>query len=725
MKQKIIFTIIFTIVMMNALTLGANITTSPEYRSEMCETIPPSILSQDQEYNISSYRDFAVATADVLVRYHMNLTTGRVYHDGGVNSTESYLEETSLATYFWAINALSKAYDMTGNETYRVAMSRAANKMVDLFMDPIYAGYYVNEFSGEEIRQTKRPGVQAYAYWALKIAESTNTSLDFTLQKESAVRCLTDMLYDPVYGGFYFYTMRNGSLAVPAYFDEAYPNDGKRLDHLALGATVLYDAANDLANSSLADMANQAISFMLSHMKYYHDMEFMGLKLAVDRSGGALTVAEGSSVAYSVVTDLNAMAIRALVGAYEASGNTTYLDSATEVFEALLANNWDGSLGGWYTETVDGVPYDPLEDEDVKYYKVAEIQFQMILTLEELYEATDSIYQVRLIIDTLELVLGHLWDPASEGFMANGDQSWQAFSPDWQVHYTSVQAQAIIGLERIWSYGLPIVTRVRVTPSNPRPQDPIYFSVTALDDDGIDTVYVNYSMNLGGNLTYGILPLLANPLIGGAYNNSIGTLQDTTQVNFWVFANDTTGRFFIAGSYFFMVRIDVFPPVVELHAIYPTDEVRVGDNVIVDIETYEFPEHSSTNSCSMWWRLNEGAYQVENMTPIGYENVRIIWRILLGQFKTDDQIAFFCQAMDEAGNIGESRLYELTILGPIYNISPIAMYQILAAVGLVSAPGVGYIYAKRKRGGYRQAQREGKKDAKRRARRRGSSRRRQ
>ncbi len=92
------------------------------------------------------------------------------------------------------------------------------------------------------------------------------------------------------------------------------------------------------------------------------------------------------------------------------------------VFETLIDNNWDAESGGWFAEVVDGEPYDPLEDEDVKFYKYSEIQFQMIVALEDLYEATDSIYPIRMVIDTLELTLGHLWDPGVEGFVSNGNQ---------------------------------------------------------------------------------------------------------------------------------------------------------------------------------------------------------------------------------------------------------------------------------------------------------------
>jgi len=723
MKQKLIFTIIFAIVMLNALSVNANITVTPEYNNLLIETAKETVLTQDIEYNISTYQDYVEATIDIILNRLMNINTGEVFQAGSSDWIGVPLNATTLASYYWAISALSSAYEISNNETYRIAMSRAANKMIDTFMDPTYPGFYVNQFSGAEIRQTKRAGVQAYAYWALEIAESHNTSLDYTIEKESAIRCLTDMLYDPVNGGFFFYTMRNGSLNVPPYFDEVYPNDGKRLDHLVLGATVLYDAGFSSGNTTLVNIADSAMSFMLSHMKYYYAMEFRGIQLAVNRTGGDVIVGEFERVAHSIVTDLNAMAIRALIAGFRTTGNTDYLTAANNLFETLFSYNWDGDSGGWYAEVVDGQPYDPLDDEDVKYYKYAEIQLQMVLALEDLYEETDSIYPIRMVIDSFELVIEHLWDDAHEGFFSNGNQLWETFSSDWQIHYTAVQAQAVIGLERAWAYGLPIVTRIRISPTDPRPQDVVHFSTTALDTDGIDSVYVNYTLNVGGNVTNGILPLFAHPSIGGLYNNTMADFEDDTSVKFEVFANDTTGRVFIAGIYSFLVRLDTFAPIAELHAIYPSNQVRVGDEVIIDMETFEFPVHSLTNSCELWWRLNSAGYTAINMTPIGFDGDRLIWRVNLGQFNAGDEIAFFCYVMDEAGNVGESRLYVLTILGPSFNITPITTFQVVATVGLLAAPGVGYAYARSRKNKIGEVQREGKKAARKRARRRGPRRR--
>ncbi len=723
MKQKIILAALIALVMSNVLTLSANITCSQEYRIDSVENAKTTILTQEQKYNISSYIDYVEATADLLIKMHMDYTTGEVFHSITQDLSTIY-NTTALSSYYWAISALSTAYSISNNETFKTAMSRAATKMVSMFLDPTYPGFYVNTFSGTEIRQTKRPGVQAYAYWALEIAESTNTSLDFTTEKESALRCLTDMLYDPIYGGFHFYTMRNGSLIVPTYFDEVYPNDGKRLDHLVLGANVLYDVGLSTGNATLLSMADSAMSFMLSHMKYYYDMEFRGLKLAVNRSGGVVNV-EGlhTRVAHSIVTDINAMALRVLVKGYETTGNTTYLSFANQLFESLFSNNWDEDSGGWYSEVVDGEPYDPLDDEDVKYYKYSEIQFQMALALEDLYETTDSIYTIRMVIDIFELVLWKLWDFASEGFMSNGNQEWVVISDEWKIHYTSVQGQAIIGLERAWSYGLPIVTQVRISPTNPRPEDIVYFAATVLDDDGIDYVYVNYTVNLEGNETQGILPLLANPQVGGRFNNSLSNFEDSTEVNFDVVANDTTGRVFIAGSYYFIVRTDTFPPTAQLHAIFPSGTIRIGDNIVIDFETFEFPIHSHTNYCELRWSLNAGVYTAVNMTPIAVENDRIIWRYILGQFNAGDQISFFGLVMDESGNIGESRYYSLTVLGPEFNITPFTVFQIVATAGLIAAPGVGYAYTRMQKRNRGEAQREGKKAARKRARSRGPRRR--
>ncbi|MHA2152000.1 MAG: hypothetical protein ACXAAQ_08470 [Candidatus Thorarchaeota archaeon] len=722
MKTKVICMAIFAIVMLNALTLGANITVSPEYRLDIRENARAKILSQEEEYNISSYQDFTEATIDVMFNRLLNFTDGTVFHSGDA-IWEIFQITTSLTSYYWFIAAASRAYEVTGNQTYSIGISRAANKMVDLFLDPLYPGFYINEFSDPEIAQTKRAGIQAYAYWALDTAESVNATLDFTTEKESAIRCLSDMLYDPIYGGFFFYTMRNGSLTVPDYFDEVYPNDGKRLDHIALGASVLFDVGNSTGNSTLTAMAHETLSLIQGRMKYYFDMEFMGLKLAVKRNGSALSVAPELRPAHTIVTDINSLAMRALVRGFEDSGNENYTNTASDVLDSLLATNWDPEEGGWFAETVNGIPYDPNDDEDVKFYKYSEIQFQVILALEDLYEATGDLFPIRMVIDTLELVLARLWESVDEGFVSNSNQEWGVIDPSWEVHYTAIQAQAILGLERIWNYGLPIVSHVRVSPTNPRPHDQIGFLATALDSDGIDVVYVNYTITLGTNITNGFLQLYANPTIVGAYNNTLGTLEDGCSVNFLVFANDTVGRTFIAGSYYFIVRADTFAPGVYLKTIYPVDEVRVGDEVVIDIETKEFPQHGHTINCKLWWRLNEGLFYPLNMTLVGIEGHSWIWRIILGEFSGGDEIEFYSEAEDEAGNVGVSILYKLTILGPPINVGPFAVFQIVAVAGLIAAPVVGYSFVRIRNRDVGAAQREGKKAARKRARRRGPRRR--
>ncbi|MHA3962368.1 MAG: hypothetical protein AM325_002405 [Candidatus Thorarchaeota archaeon SMTZ1-45] len=723
MRSKTICFAFVLLVVLNAIPFDGNITYSYEYELEAVRPIDISTPSQTEEFNISSYKDFADVAADLLVSHLMNLTDGTVFHASDAN-WEIYQLLSSLANYYWAISALAKQYESTGNITYSIAMSRAALRMVELFLDPVYPGFYVNSYAEPELATTKRAGVQAYAYWALDLAEGVNASLDFSAEKQSAIRCLTDILYDDLYGGFYFYTMRNGSLNIPGYFFEIYPNSGKRLDHLVLGANALFDAWVETSNATLLDIANHALNFLYHKMPYYFSMDLSGLRLAVLRNGSAVTVEEGLRSGNAVVTDLNAMAIRALLKGYEVTGNVTYLNFVENLFAALLEYNWDKEAGGWFAETLDGIPYDPLDDEDVKYYKYSEIQFQMTLALEDYYELTLTQFPLRMVIDTFELVLTKLWDFIDEGFVRNGNQEWAVLDDSWEIHYTAVQSQAVLALEIVWAYGLPYVSNVRIQPISPRPHDLINFIATAHDADGISMVYVNYTLSINGTETTGILLLPEHPLAGGVYNNTLNELPDQTRCNFFVVANDTTGREFIAGSYFFIVRADIYAPVVTLRAIYPTDEVRIGDEVIIDFEVYEFPQHSFVWNCELWWRVNSGAFTISNMTFMGVDGELLVFRRSLGQFNAGDQLEFEGRIEDEAGNIGVSARHRLTILGPRQAITPLATWQILAAIGLIAAPGVGYVWAKGRKREYSDAQREGKKAAKHRARRRGSRRRR-
>ncbi|MHA1135812.1 MAG: hypothetical protein ACTSSE_04930 [Candidatus Thorarchaeota archaeon] len=721
MKLQTVSIAIATLVMLSALMFGASITNDLEYTlDESRLNIIPS-LSQDEEYNVSSYHDFALASMDIIISRLMNFSTGNVFHAGDA-SWEIYQLQTSLSTYHWTIAALARAYESTSNITFSIAMSRAAVKMVDYFYDPVYPGFYVNNYATPETATTKRAGVQAYAYWALDIAESVNASLDFTVEKQSAITCLTDVLYDDVYGGFFFFTMRDGSLAVPEHIFEVYPNDGKRLDHVSLGAAALFDAGAASGNSTLIQIAEHATNFIIRYMKHDYAMELAGLRLAVHRNGTTIILDPGYRSGNSVVTDLNAIAMRSLMTGYQTTGNATYLSLVEDVFDALIANNWDTQYGAWFAEVLDGLPYDPLDDEDVKFYKYSEIQFQIVLALEQLYEVTSDLFPVRMVIDTLELVLTELWEPLDEGFVANSNQEWEVLNDEWEIHYTAVQSLGVLTLERIWNYGLPYISNVRVQPSNPRPHDLINFIATAHDSDGIDMVYVNYTLNNDGIMTTGILELIENPSVGSVYNSSMEDLADQTSCSFLVVANDTTGKVFIAGMYNFMVRADTFPPVVSLSAIRPTDEVSIGDNVIIDMDVYEFPLQSFVYDCELWWRVNSGPFNIVNMTFIGINGQHLIYRYNIGQFQAGDEIEFHGQIIDEAGNLGVSSRYVLTVVGPQIYVSPLAAWQIAAAVGLIAAPGVGYVYAQKKKGKYRQAQRDGKKDAKRRARRRGGSR---
>ncbi len=703
-----------------ALVLGSLIPLQDIHISRTTIISPRTEFDTAQEYNISTYLDFSEATLDLI----LNILVRE--YDGGVFRSGDYKWELidyapSLSDFYWVISGLSKMYwvsveEGAANTTLSVLISRVALKMIELLMDPDYPGFGVNTYSVLMARTSKRAGVQAYAYEALRIAESVNGSLDFTDAKQSAITCLTDMLYDYENGGFYFYTLQNGSIDVPEDFDEIYPNDGKRLDHLALGATALFDAYEETSNTTLLTLAEESIAFMMRYMEQRLQGVYFGLKLAVTANGSDVTVSEGRRPAEVVISDINAIALRALLKAYTTTSNTSYLEYAQETFDAILQHNWDTQDGGWFAETLNGEPFDPLDDEDVKYYKYTEIQFQMSDALMQMYELTGTTFYVRIVIDTIELVLSHLWDKAYGGFVQNGNQEWASFSDDWKIHFTAVQCMAILGLYRMWSYGLPIISYVRINPGSPRPSDEIFISSLVQDTDGIDCVFINYTIVLGEETTSGTLDLEPNSEAAGVYNNTLGFLNDSAQVSFYVYANDTTGVSFVAGLYYFVVRADIWEPAILLRQIYP-EEVRAGDEVILEFETYEFPLHSALVSCVLNWKVNDAAFTEVNLTLYGFEEDYLIWRVNLGSFQPGDVVSYYVVAVDESGNTGISAYYRLTIKDPSTNMTPIQTWQIVAIVGSISLPGFGYAYIRSRRKYANEQQRILKKEARKRGRR--------
>jgi hypothetical protein len=699
--------------------IGPFLTVEESNTKAMTTARPMTQFQTSDDYNISSYIDFSEAALNVLLEKMVIQENGSLYHSGDYKY-EMIDYSSSLTDFYWTITSLAKMYwvsveEGSANTTLSILMSRAANRMVAIYLDPDYPGFGINTFSDYMARTSKRAGIQAYAYEALSAAEAVNSSLDFSGAKASAISCLVNMLFDNETGGFYFFTLQNGSLAVPSYFDEVYPNDAKRLDHLALGAIALYDASVATSNATLRNMADRSMSFMMKYMKRTFQTTFYGLKLAVNANGSDIAVGQDEPPATLVVTDINAIALRALLKAYNVTGNATYLTFAEDTFQALLHHNWDAANGGWYEETLDGEPYAPVpyNDEDEMYYKYSEIQFQMVLTMEQLYQVTGDTFYIRTAIDTLDLVLSNLWDPTYGGFYQNGNQQWIPLGQEWQIHLTGIQGLGILALQKIWSFGLPIISYVSVNPSNPRPYDPISVSALVSDPDGVDCVYINYTMTLGTKVTEGVMYLEPNPSASGLYNNTFGTLNDTTQVNFYVYANDTTGMAFVAGSYYFVVRHDIWPPVITLRGIYPTN-ATAGQNITLRFGTYEFPLHSITECCTLFWAVNGGRFHTVNMTLIGYDADYLLWESDIGAFKAGDVITYYCMSVDEAGNWGASPYYKLTIPGPVINLSPFAAWQLVAIFGAVAAPGFGaaYVYSRKKYAS--QKQRTLKKEAKKR-----------
>jgi hypothetical protein len=229
-------------------------------------------------------------------------------------------------------------------------------------------------------------------------------------------------------------------------------------------------------------------------------------------------------------------------------------------------------------------------------------------------------------------------------------------------------------------------------------------------------VYLNYTATTGESTTSDIIELESNPEAGGVFNNTFGHLNDSTTVNFYIIANDTLGNDFIVGVYHFIVRADIWEPAIILRQIYP-DEVYGGDDIILEFGTYEYPLHSVTTMCRLSWKVNTGFYEHLNMTLVGIEENDLVWHANLGVFSGGDVISYYAEVFDESGNVGVSNFYRLTILGGVTFVSPLVAWQVVATIGLISAPGAGFAYIWSRKRYAREQQRVLKKEARKRGRR--------
>ena len=102
------------------------------------------------------------------------------------------------------------------------------------------------------------------------------------------------------------------------------------------------------------------------------------------------------------------------------------------------------------------------------------------------------------------------------------------------------------------------------------------------------------------------------------------------------------------------------------------------------------------------------------MTWYDVDGEYMLWLVDLGYFDAGDVISFYCLAVDESNNVGESAFYRLTIIAA-EPITPGAAWQTFAAVGLVIAPGVGYGFTRLRKERAMSVQRTLKKEARKRS----------
>ena len=144
MNMKFVVTGILFLMVVTSMSNVASPAIGKDARILIEET--PFLAQEEEQHNVSSYYDFALAAADIIASKLVNEDDGTVFAYG--YPKWEYLSWAPAVTdYYWAIAGMSRVYEITGNTTLSTLISRAANTMVRYFIDPAYPGYYTNTYS--------------------------------------------------------------------------------------------------------------------------------------------------------------------------------------------------------------------------------------------------------------------------------------------------------------------------------------------------------------------------------------------------------------------------------------------------------------------------------------------------------------------------------------------------------------------------------------------------
>jgi len=159
-----------------------------------------------------------------------------------------------------------------------------------------------------------------------------------------------------------------------------------------------------LSNSTYLFKANKAVDFLFQRL---WDSRYGGFYFS-DLNGTIDTIKD---------TQSQAIAISALISAFDQFGTELYLDRAQKTIDFALANLWDSNNYGFYQYSTDNGTI--LASGRLKRIVT---QALMVSALSDMYSKKNDSKYLNYINKTISFSMSHLWDPINKGFFAHSSE---------------------------------------------------------------------------------------------------------------------------------------------------------------------------------------------------------------------------------------------------------------------------------------------------------------
>ncbi len=230
--------------------------------------------------NFSYYYNYSIPNLEYILTHLFNKSNYGVYHwcfeNGSLPSTlkiSDFNSSTEQISFYQAytILALLDAYNLTNNASY---LNNYAIPMLNFLITTLWDAdnnsFYRTYYYNGQIDTEKESWYQQWPIIALLEAYKTTGNITYAQYANKSLNFLLTYLYDDLYGGFYHYSLKNGSIPVPKGYT-------KYLTHQGGGISAITKAVTILNNFSLIDdYLVPTLDFIIRYLWNSNYKQFVG-----------------------------------------------------------------------------------------------------------------------------------------------------------------------------------------------------------------------------------------------------------------------------------------------------------------------------------------------------------------------------------------------------------------------------------------------------------------